>query len=175
MVLLAILLVVGCKSNGKAAEAQSTPASNAQAPAVAQMEKPTETAKASAPPLKSSPDLQTLNPYSLDNIQQILKADQTVFNITESPNKQAVAFMVSPASKPYDDMPFDLVLYDMNTRKNTVLLKGTETLDYTAIGWLDDQTISYRMTIYRVEDKNLHGQEIKYLYDVSSKETKAAF
>lgn len=68
---------------------------------------------------------------------------------------------------------FDLVLYNMETHQNTVLFKGTETQDYIAIDWLDDKTISYRVTTYSAENKNLHEQEVKYTYDLSSQQSKA--
>lgn len=280
-----MLVFTGCDSNKKALEVQ--------APLGNQLEKPptsdnpsslTESIKASAEPLKTQLGAHTSptpkdttnqrisNPFSLDKIEEVIKKDKTVFNVIESPDKKAVAYMVSKTGKPYDDMTlqiwsvgddrprsvtgnpvstvgdvfwspnsdyvfvdngtyvirsgslylaktldvvssfvylhrvyfspdgkhilystvhglhstlktiksdyldpgeaFDLVLYNMETRQNTVLFKGTATQDYMAIGWLDDNTISYKLTTYSAENKKLHQQEEKYIYDVSNRQTK---
>jgi len=257
-----MLVLTGCESNKKVAEDQATPQ---------QVDEQT------SPTPKDNTKQQTLNPYTLDKIVGILKEDKTVFNVVESPDKNAVAYMVSQTESDEDsnedsmtlhiwnvgdDKPqsatgnpesmvgdvfwspnsdyvfvdsgtfvtrngglysaktlevvdtfgyvervyfspnskhifyssgydphstvktvkgdyldpseaFDLVLYNMETRENTVLLKGTETQDYFAIGWLDDHTLSYRVTTYSVENNDLHEQEVKYTYDLRSQQSEA--
>ncbi|OCT12035.1 hypothetical protein A8709_29725 [Paenibacillus pectinilyticus] len=291
VILFGMLVFSGCESNQKIVEVQPTP-QIAQTPLPSQLEKqpslvstatPTESSKASTQPVKSQVDTQasptpidmtnqrTLSQYSLDKIEGVLKDDKNVFDVIESPNKKAVAYMVSKTGTDYDPMtlyiwnvggsrpraatgealptvgdvfwspnsdyvfvdvgtyvtrsgslysaktlevvqtfgylehvyfspngkyivysdgmydspiqtikseyvdppePFDLVLYNMETHQNTVLFKGTKTQDYIAIGWLNDNTISYRLTTYSAENKNLRDQVVKYTYDLSNQLTK---
>ncbi|WNR42922.1 TolB family protein [Paenibacillus roseipurpureus] len=294
VIILILVLIMGCESNKKAIELQPTSQQTSQTPLESQLVKPpqsvnplapTESTKVATEPLKSELDISTvskdntnsiaLNPYSLDKIEEILKKDKSVFDIIESPNKKAIAYMVSKTGTPtpYDDMtlqiwnvgdekprsaignleftagdvywspnndyvfvdtgtyvihegslysattldlvgvfeyfnhayfspngkyivyssgndqhsaiktvkgefikpeqPFDLVLYNMETHQNTVLLKGTETKDYFAIGWLDSKTIGYRVSTYSAENNKLHWQDIQFAYDLSNQQTKA--
>ncbi|TXK84352.1 hypothetical protein [Paenibacillus sp. N3.4] len=66
---------------------------------------------------------------------------------------------------------FDLVMYDIATNKEEMILKGTETEDSNAIGWLDSQTISYNLIKYSEEKGELQEENVKYKYDVKSKKS----
>lgn len=64
--------------------------------------------------------------------------------------------------------PFDLIIYDIAANQQEVILKGSVTEDYLAIGWLDSQTVSYDVIIYRVDNGDIQGQHVKYKYDLQS-------
>ncbi|MCD1260924.1 hypothetical protein B5M42_019150 [Paenibacillus athensensis] len=116
VILLSTLLIAGCESAQTGTDAQTTPQQSVQpSPSSEVKASPVVTAPittvkpavtAAAGKVEASPELVegTANKYSLDEIERILHEDKTVFDIVESPNRRAIAYMVSPTRSEYDEM-----------------------------------------------------------------------
>lgn len=259
IILAGVLVLTGCDSNEK--------------PFVNEWEQSSQHDVQPSPTPKEDPIQRTSDPYTLDQIEGILQDDKSVFHVIESPDKKAVAYMVSPTGSDEDPMAlhvwivgddkprsatgspesmvgdvfwspdseyvfvdsgtfvtrsgelysartleavdtfgyvqqayfspnskyiaysagsdplsavktvkgdyldpseaFDLVVYSMETRQHTVLLKGTETQDYIAAGWLDDHTLRYQATTYSTDNNDLQEREEQYAYDLTSRQIMA--
>jgi len=116
VILLGMFLITGCESDQTAKDVPSAPqpsvqpspssqatASPVPAAPVAATE-PTAITAAGKEQEQASPTPGLANRYSLDEIERILYEDHTVFDIVESPNRRALAYMVSPTDSAYDDM-----------------------------------------------------------------------
>ncbi len=64
---------------------------------------------------------------------------------------------------------FDLKLFNIASTSSAFINKGNETTDYSAIGWLDSNTISYDKVSYSVQDNEMIDESVKYKYDIRSK------
>jgi len=61
----------------------------------------------------------------------------------------------------------NLGIYTITTRIQERLFVGTDTVDYKAIGWLDNQTISYDLNKYSEKNGEFKHDRVKYKYDLS--------
>jgi hypothetical protein len=66
---------------------------------------------------------------------------------------------------------YDLKLHSIAGNNSTIIYKGNETSDYSAIGWLDSNTISYDKKSYKVQNNDLLDESVKYKYDIRSKKS----
>jgi WD40 repeat protein len=67
---------------------------------------------------------------------------------------------------------FDLVLYDLHTKKSTVLFSGTDGTDYLANKWIDEQTIEYIKKDWVLSDESYSTNEAVYQYNLETGENR---
>ncbi len=65
----------------------------------------------------------------------------------------------------------DLLIYDIDSGKEKSLLNGTDSIDYSAHGWLDEQTVSYTQNEWNIYNGELSYNETSYTYDLLSEKS----
>jgi hypothetical protein len=115
--------------------------------------------------------------YSVDRLKEVTSLEYK-HTIYFSPDGKNILYSGSDEKKSdikgkYIDPSdiFNLYTYDIATKTTSKIMEGTNNEDYSAIGWLDDLTISYDLNKYSDPNGEFKVDNLKYKYDMKSKQS----